>query len=182
MRMKALAAAFAGAALVAATPAYAVTEIQWWHSMAGALGDKVNEIAQKFNASQSAYKIVPVYKGQYDESLTAAIATYRAGNPPGILQVFEVGTATMMAAHGAIMPVYKLMADAHEKFNPKDYLPAVTSYYSDTKGHLLSMPFNSSTQVLYINKDAFKKAGLDPAKPPTTWPALIRDAEKLKAS
>src|SRR5690242_19023336 len=165
-----------------AATANAATEIQWWHSMAGKLGDKVNEIAQKFNASQSQYKVVPVYKGQYDESMAAAIAAYRSGNPPAILQVFEVGTATMMAAKGAIKPVYQLMAEQHEKFDPKDYLPAVTSYYSDTKGHLLSMPFNSSTQVLYINKDAFKKAGLDPNQPPKTWPQLMKDAEKLKAA
>ena len=175
-------AAVLAAAIVLAPAAHAQTEIQWWHSMAGALGDKVNEIAQKFNASQSQYKVVPVYKGQYDESMTAAIAAYRAGNPPGILQVFEVGTATMMAAKGAIKPVYQLMAEQHEKFDPKAFLPAVTSYYSDTRGHLLSMPFNSSTQVLYINKDAFKKAGLDPNKPPRTWPELEKDAEKLKAA
>ncbi len=168
--------------MACALPAHAVVEITWWHSMAGKLGDKVNEIAQKFNASQSEYKVVPVYKGQYDESMTAAIAAYRAGNPPGILQVFEVGTATMMAARGAIMPVYKLMAMEHEPFDPKAYLPAVTSYYSDTQGHLLSMPFNSSTQVLYINKDLFKKAGLDPNAPPKTWPELEKDAEKLKAA
>jgi sn-glycerol 3-phosphate transport system substrate-binding protein len=182
MNRKSMVIALLGAGLLAAGNAQAVTEIQWWHSMAGKLGDKVNEIAQKFNDSQAEYKVVPVYKGQYDESLTAAIAAYRSGNPPGILQVFEVGTATMMAAHGAVMPVYKLMADAHEKFNPKAYLPAVTSYYSDTKGRLLSMPFNSSTQVLYINKDAFTKAGLDPNKPPKTWAELEHDAAKLKAS
>jgi sn-glycerol 3-phosphate transport system substrate-binding protein len=175
-------AATLAAAILLAPAAQAQTEIQWWHSMAGALGDKVNEIAQKFNASQSQYKVVPVFKGQYDESMTAAIAAYRAGNPPGILQVFEVGTATMMAAKGAIKPVYQMMAEQHEKFDPKAFLPAVTSYYSDTKGHLLSMPFNSSTQVLYINKDAFKKAGLDPNKPPRTWPELEKDAEKLKAA
>ncbi len=181
--MKLATRAAALAAAVLCTPlAHAQTEIQWWHSMAGKLGDKVNEIADKFNASQSKYKVVPVFKGQYDESMTAAIAAYRAGNPPAILQVFEVGTATMMAAKGAIKPVYQLMAEQHEKFDPKDYLPAVTSYYSDTKGHLLSMPFNSSTQVLYINKEAFKKAGLDPNKPPKTWPELIKDAEELKAA
>jgi sn-glycerol 3-phosphate transport system substrate-binding protein len=175
-------AAILAVALAFAPAARAQTEIQWWHSMGGALGDKVNEIAQKFNASQSQYKVVPVYKGQYDESMTAAIAAYRAGNPPAILQVFEVGTATMMAAKGAIKPVYQLMAEQHEKFDARAYLPAVTSYYSDTKGHLLSMPFNSSTQVLYINKDAFKKAGLDPNQPPKTWPQLEKDAEKLKAA
>jgi sn-glycerol 3-phosphate transport system substrate-binding protein len=181
MRIKILAAVLASASLFAAN-AQAQTEIQWWHSMAGKLGDKVNEIAQKFNASQSEYKVVPVFKGQYDESMTAAVAAFRSGNPPGILQVFEVGTATMMAAKGAIKPVYQIMAEQHEKFDPKAFLPAVTSYYSDTKGNLLSMPFNSSTQVLYINKDAFKKAGLDPANPPKTWAETEKAAEKLKSS
>jgi sn-glycerol 3-phosphate transport system substrate-binding protein len=177
-RRLALAAAFAGFA----AQAQAVTEIQFWHSMTGKLGDKVNEIAQKFNAGQTDYKVVPVYKGQYDESMAAAIAAYRAGNPPQIVQVFEVGTATMMAAKGAVKPVYQLMADAGEKFDPKAYLGAVYGYYSDTQGRLLSMPFNSSSQVLYINDDAFKKAGLDPAKPPRTWPEVQQAAEKLKAS
>ena len=181
MFMKKIVAAALGACLVSGT-AHAQVEVQWWHSMAGKLGDKVNEIAQKFNASQSEYKVVPVYKGQYDESMTAAIAAYRSGNPPGILQVFEVGTATMMAAKGAIKPVYQIMSEQHEKFDPKAFLPAVTSYYSDTKGNLLSMPFNSSTQVLYINKDAFKKAGLDPAHPPKTWSDMEKAASKLKAS
>ncbi len=165
-----------------AASAQAVVEIQWWHSMSGKLGDKVNEIAQKFNASQSDYKVTPVYKGQYDESMAAAIAAYRAGNPPQIVQIFEVGTATMMAAKGAIKPVYQLMAEAGEKFDPKAYLGAVYAYYSDTQGRLLSMPFNSSSQVLYINDDAFKKAGLDPANPPKTWPEVGQAAEKLKAS
>jgi sn-glycerol 3-phosphate transport system substrate-binding protein len=165
-----------------AAQAQAVVEIQWWHSMTGKLGDKVNEIAQKFNSSQSDYKVTPVFKGQYDESMAAAIAAYRAGNPPQIVQIFEVGTATMMAAKGAIKPVYQLMAEAGEKFDPKAYLGAVYGYYSDTQGRLLSMPFNSSSQVLYINDDAFKKAGLDPANPPKTWPEVEQAAEKLKAS
>ena len=148
----------------------------------GKLGDKVNEIAESSTRSQTEYKVVPVFKGQYDESMAAAIAAYRSGNPPQIVQVFEVGTATMMAAKGAIKPVYQIMAEQHEQFDPKAYLPAVTAYYSDTKGNLLSMPFNSSTQVLYINKDAFKKAGLDPSKAPRTWPDMAKAAEKLKAS
>ena len=166
----------------ATTSAYAVTEIQWWHSMTGKLNDKVNEIADKFNASQKDYKVVPVYKGQYDESMTAAIAAYRAGNPPQIVQVFEVGTATMMAAKGAVKPVYQLMAESGEKFDPKAYLGAVYGYYADTKGNLISMPFNSSTTIMFYNKDAFKKAGLDPANPPKTWPEVEAAAKKLKAA
>jgi sn-glycerol 3-phosphate transport system substrate-binding protein len=165
-----------------ATQAQAVTEIQWWHSMTGVLNDRVDEIANKFNASQKDYKVTPIFKGQYDESMTAAIAAFRAGNPPQIVQVFEVGTATMMAAKGAVKPVYQLMAEQKEPFNPKGFLGAVYSYYADTSGNLISMPFNSSTQVLYINDDAFKKAGLDPANPPRTWPEVEKAAEKLKAS
>src|SRR5258706_10051129 len=161
--------------------ALAQTEIQWWHSMTGALSDRVNDIANGFNASQKDYKVVPVYKGQYPESMTAAIAAFRAGSAPHILQVFEVGTATMMAAKGAIKPVYQMMKEAKEPFDPKNYLPAVAGYYTDSKGNLLSMPFNSSTPVFYINKDAFKKAGLDPNKAPKTWNEFGIAAGKTKA-
>ena len=161
--------------------AYAQTEIQWWHSMGGALGERVNALATQFNESQKDYKVVAVYKGQYPVSMTAAIAAFRAGNAPHILQVFEVGTATMMAAKGAIVPVAKVMTDAKEPFDPKAYLPTVAGYYTDLKGNMLSFPFNSSTALFYINKDAFKKAGLEP-KAPNTWKELRATAEKLKAA
>src|SRR5260370_41656143 len=111
--------------------------------------------------------------------MTGAIAAYGAGNPPNIVQVFEVGTATMMAAKGAVKPVYQLMEDAGEKFDRDAYLPAVTGYYSTADGKMLSFPFNSSTPVVYWNKDAFKKAGLDPDKPPKTWPETFEAAKKL---
>ncbi|HQD49500.1 MAG TPA: sn-glycerol-3-phosphate ABC transporter substrate-binding protein, partial [Ottowia sp.] len=75
-------AASAALATLAALPAHAQTEIQWWHSMGGALGEWVNDLAKEFNASQSAYKVVPTFKGSYDESMTAAIAAFRAGNAP----------------------------------------------------------------------------------------------------
>jgi sn-glycerol 3-phosphate transport system substrate-binding protein len=181
MQIRRLALAVAAAAL-SAPAAHAQTEIQWWHSMTGANNTGVNELASRFNASQREYKVVPVFKGSYPESMTAAIAAFRAGNPPHILQVFEVGTATMMSAKGAIVPVAKVMSDAKETFDPKAYLPTVTGYYSDSKGRMLSYPFNSSTVVFYVNKDAFKKAGLDPEKAPRTWKEFNAAAEKLKAS
>jgi sn-glycerol 3-phosphate transport system substrate-binding protein len=165
-----------------AVPAMAATEIQWWHAMGGELGTKISQIAQDFNASQSDYVIQPVYKGSYSETLTAAIAAFRAKQQPAVVQVFEVGTATMMAAKGAVYPVYQMMKDAGEPFDPKAYLPAVTGYYSDMQGNMLSLPFNSSTPVMYYNKDAFKKAGLDPESPPKTWPDLEAAAKKLLAS
>jgi sn-glycerol 3-phosphate transport system substrate-binding protein len=157
-------------------------EIQWWHAMTSANADKVNQIAEGFNQQQTAYKVVPVYKGSYPETLNAGIAAFRAGTQPAIIQVFEVGTATMMAAKGAIKPVYQLMADAKEPFDPAAYLPAVTGYYSTSDGKMLSLPFNSSTPITYYNKDAFTKAGLDPAKPPKTWPEFFDAAKKLRAS
>ena len=173
----ALTAAFAFAA-----PAHAQTEIQWWHSMTGGLNDWVVDLANEFNASQKQYKVVPTYKGTYDEAMTASIAAFRAGNAPHILQVYEVGTATMMAAKGAIVPVGKVLSDAGYKFDPTKYIPAVVGYYTAPNGQMLSFPFNSSTTVLNYNKDLFKKAGLDPNKPPQTWPELVLAAAKLKAS
>jgi len=180
MRIKILAAAAAVAAAFAA-PAQAQTEIQWWHSMGGALGEALNGLANKFNDSQKEYKVNAIYKGSYPESMTAAIASYRAGSAPHLLQVFEVGTATMMAAKGAIKPVYQLMKEAGEPFDPKAYLPTVTGYYSDLKGNMLSLPFNSSTALFYIDKKKFKQAGLEPVQP-KTWKELIATAEKLKAA
>ncbi len=168
--------------LAAAGTAHAVTEVQWWHAMGGKLGEKVNAIAKGFNDSQKDYKVTPVYKGNYTETMTGAVAAFRAKKQPHIVQVFEVGTATMMAAKGAIYPVYQLMADNKIPFDPKDYLSAVTGYYSDSNGNMLSMPFNSSTPVLYYNKTLFKKAGLDPDTPPKTWPELESFAKKLQAA
>ena len=182
MKLQRLVPAAITAVLMTALPAQAQTEIQWWHSMTGGLNDWVVDLTNGFNASQKAYKVVPTYKGSYDESMAASIAAFRAGNAPHILQVFEVGTATMMAAKGAIVPVGKVMTDAGYKFDPKAYIPAVVGYYTAPNGQMLSFPFNSSTTVLNYNKDAFRKAGLDPERPPQTWPELTLAAAKLKAS
>ena len=156
--------------------------INWWHAHGGVLGEKVNSICEGFNKSQTKYQVVPTYKGSYADTMTAGIAAFRAKNPPHILQVFEVGTATMMAAKGAIKPVYQVMKESGLPFDPNAYLPTVTGYYTTTDGKMLSMPFNSSTAILYYNIDAFKKAGLDPAKPPKTWPEFGEAAKKLVAS
>ena len=162
--------------------AMAATQIQWWHAMGGANGERVDKIAADFNASQDEYEVVPTFKGSYAETMTAAIAAFRAKEQPHIVQVFEVGTATMMAAKGAIYPVYQLMADAGEPFDPSAFLPAVAGYYTTTDGQMLSMPFNSSTPVLWYNKTAFAKAGLDPETPPATWPEFEEDAKALQAA
>jgi sn-glycerol 3-phosphate transport system substrate-binding protein len=182
MKIKALAIASGLFALALSGPAQAQVEVQWWHSMTGGLNEWVNDLAKQFNDSQKEYKVVPTFKGNYDESMVAAMAAFRAGNAPHVLQVFEVGTATMMAAKGAIKPVGEVMKQSGVTFDPKAYVPAVAGYYTAPSGEMLSFPFNSSTTIFYYNKDAFKAAGLDPNKAPTTWPEVTLAAAKLKAS
>lgn len=182
MRCKAALWATALAGALTSAPAVAQTEIQWWHSMGGALGEWVNDLARQFNESQRDYRIVPTFKGSYDEAMTAAVAAFRAGNAPHVLQVFEVGTATMMSAKGAIKPVADVMKEAGQPFDVTAYVPAVAGYYAAADGRLLSFPFNSSTTVFHYNKDAFKAAGLDPAQPPRSWPEVALAAAKLKAA
>ena len=153
------------------------TKISWWHAMGGVNGERVEKIARDFNATQSQYKVVPAYKGNYTETMTAAVAAFRARKHPHIVQVFEVGTATMMAAKGAVYPIEDVMKNSGEPFNKSIYLPAVISYYQTSGGDLLSMPFNSSTPVLWYNKDAFRKAGI--SSPPKTWPEMKTASQKL---
>lgn len=170
------------AVLASMGSAHAATDITFWHSMEGPLGERVSALAADFNSSQSDYVVHAVYKGAYGESMNAGIAAFRAGNAPDILQVFEVGTATMMAAKGAIMPVQEMSEKAGDPINPDDFLGAVAGYYSLPNGKLVSMPFNSSTPVLYYNKDAFTKAGLNPDQPPKTWTEVAAAAKALRAA
>jgi len=179
MKLKLLALSLAG---VLAVPGIgqAATEITFWHSMEGALGERVDELVEGFNQSQGDYVVNAVYKGTYGESMNAGIAAFRAGNAPDILQVFEVGTATMMHAKGAIKPIQEMSEEAGDPIDPTQFLGAVASYYSSSEGKLISMPFNSSTPVLYYNKDAFKKAGLDAENPPKTWKEVAEAGKKLR--
>jgi len=158
-------------------------EIQWWHAMRGARGETLKKIVDAFNASQKDYVVVETNKGNYDETVNAGVAAYRAKKHPHILQSFEVGTLTMMLS-GAIYPVYKLMADQGYTIDWSSYLQPVLSYYVDENENLLSMPFNSSTPVMYYNVDLFKKAGIDlPSKTePLTWDQMGDITTKLVAA
>src|SRR6266571_5607867 len=168
--------------LVLASPAHAVTDVNWWHAMSGELGRQLEKLAADFNASQSGYRIVPSYKGSYSETVTAAIFAFRGRSQPAIVQVNEIATATMMAARGAVYPVFELMRDQSEPFSPAAYLPAVTGYYTDADGNMLSFPFNASTPILYYNKDLFRGAGLDPEVAPKTWSEVGDAAKRLRAA
>ena len=174
---------FVACALVlTSAPAHAQgkTEIHWWHALTGQLSDALVTLAKQFNESQGEYEIKPLNKGGYAETLTASIAAYRQKNPPHIVQVFEVGTQTMMLS-GAVYPVWELMRDNEIKIDWNDFIKPVVGYYTKD-GKLYSMPFNSSTPIFYYNKEAFKKAGLDPEKAPKTWPEVEASAKKILAA
>jgi sn-glycerol 3-phosphate transport system substrate-binding protein len=177
-----------GAAALALAPSVvpvraqdARTKVVFWHAMTAALGDEVNRLATAFNASQTQFEVQPVFKGTYPETLTAAIAAFRAGQAPNLVQVFEVGTGTMLAAGAAVKQAWQLVQETGVAIKPADYIPAVRGYYSLADGRMASVPFNSSTAVMWINKDAFEKAGLDPAKPPTTYDEVHAAGEALKS-
>ena len=165
--------------MTTAMPAFAQTEIEFWHAFTGRLGELVAEQVDTFNASQSDYKVVATHKGNYSETLNAGIAAFRAGEQPDILMVFEVGTATMMGAKGAIKPVYEVMGDG---FDQSKYIGSVKGYYTSPEGDMLSLPFNSSTPVLWVNRDKLQEAGIDPDTDLSTWEQVGAVLDQLKAA
>lgn len=177
MLKRTLVAAAAFCALTA-NAAYAETEITWWHAMGGHLGDVVNKISEDFNASQDEYKLVPVYKGGYEDTMTAGIAAFRAKQSPNIIQIFDAGAATIINAKGAVYPVQDLLQDSGAEFDINSYISGVRYFYADSDGKMIGMPFNSSTPMLYYNKEAFEKAGVESA--PLTWEEFEVAAKKLK--
>ncbi len=173
--------ALAASTMLLPAAAMAQTEVQFWHAFTGRLGELVAAQVEEFNASQSDYVVVQSHKGNYSETLNSGIAAFRAGEHPHILMVFEVGTATMMSAQGATRPVFEVMAQSGAEFDPSAYIGSVKGYYTTTDGEMLSLPFNSSTPVLWVNRDAFEAAGVDPDTDLSTWQNVDRTLDALKA-
>lgn len=177
----ALAAPATAFAQGAPAAAGAKTRVVFWHGLPGVLGEETNRLCANFNASQSAVEIVPTFKGTYPEVLTAAIAAWRAGQAPHLVQMFEVGTGSMLAAGPAVKQTWQVIQDSGVAVDPNAYIGAVKGYYTLADGRLASMPFNSSTSVMWVNRDALEKTGLDPAKPPATWAEVIEATRAIKA-
>jgi len=150
-------------------PASAQQEIRFWHAMGGALGETLNSLVQRYNESQKEFRVVAEHKGSAEDTMIAALTAQRAPGGPHLVQANEIATAQMMAAKSAVRPVWQLFAESHEHLDARDFLPAVASYFSDNAGKLVAMPFNIATPILFYNKDAFRKAKLDPEAPPRTW-------------
>lgn len=139
-------------------------QISFWHAMSGSRGEVVQELVDEFNETHPGIEVVAEFSGSYADTLTKALAAVRAGEPPHIVQVYEVGTRAMLDS-GAILPVAEVSGGA---FDPASFVAPIVNYYS-AGGELQCMPFNSSTAMLYYNKDMFAAAGLDPDQPPTTF-------------
>jgi sn-glycerol 3-phosphate transport system substrate-binding protein len=155
--------------LAGAASAAQPVEVHLWHSMSGPAGQEINVLAERFNASQRDVRVLPDYKGPYDETLAAALEAGKAGNAPELVQIYEVATASMMANHKIIRPLYQVLSESGVKLDPQSFFPALQAYYGERQGRLEALPFNVSTPVLLYNRDAFKQAGLDPMSPPRTW-------------
>ncbi|WP_370881938.1 extracellular solute-binding protein [Labrys wisconsinensis] len=155
------------------------TKIDFWFGNSGDIANRVQEVCKHFNDSQPDYEIVCTTQGSYDAAVQNTIAAFRAGKQPTIVQVFDVGTATLMLSD-AYYPAYKLMADNGYTVDWNNYFPGIARYYATSKGEMLSFPFNSSTALLYWNKDAFAKIGKDHA--PATWEEAGEDMKALKAA
>jgi sn-glycerol 3-phosphate transport system substrate-binding protein len=184
MKRRTLLAGAAVAPLAIVRPVFAQAakpKIVVWHAMAGALGEEVSRICTAFNAAQSDAEVTPVFKGGYPETLTAAIAAFRAGQAPHLVQMFEVGTGSMLAAGPAVKQIWQLSQETGIVIEPNAYIAGVRGYYSLADGRLASCPFNSSTSVMWYNLDAFEKAGLDPDKPPRTWAEVVDACRILQA-
>jgi len=175
---KYLTAGVLGMATALPSSAFAQTEIQFWHAMGGRLGEVVEEITAKYNESQSDYTLVSTYKGGYEDTMTAGIAAFRAKEQPNIIQIFDAGAATIINAKGATVPMADLMAEHAGGFDSADYIEGVRYFYADSEGKMIGMPFNSSTPLLYYNKDAFAEAGIE--NPPATWEEFEAIAPVLK--
>lgn len=150
--------------------------IAFWEAYSGPIGETLSHVVGEFNASQNRYKVEAVYKGTYPEVMAATIAAYRAHRAPNVAMIFDVGTTTMMYSKGVYIPVYKLMEENNIAFSTSDFIGGAASYYENANGQLNSMPFASSTPVLYYNKSMLSKIG---AKPPKTWQELGKVGEKL---
>ena len=178
MRMLATAAALLLGGTVASHAADKV-KFDMWHGLTGDLGEAVGEVCSRFNASQSEFEISCVTQGSYDSAVNNSIAAFRAKKNPTIVQVFDAGTLDLMLS-GAFVPAHKLMADNGYKIDWSNYVSSISDYYANSKGELYSFPFNSSSALLYWNKDAFAKVGETEA--PATWEKVKTVSDKLKAA
>jgi sn-glycerol 3-phosphate transport system substrate-binding protein len=159
----------------ATTPSEGPVTIAFWHSMTAANEDTLKGLTDEFNASQDRITVTPLFQGTYEDNLNKVLASLGSGDVPAIAQLEDTVTQ-LMADSGAVVPAQDFI-DA-EGYDLSDFLPQVLDYYR-VQGRLVPMPFNVSNPVLFYNKLAFEKAGLDPENPPATLDEVKEDSQAI---
>lgn len=154
-------------------------KVEYWYGLSGQLGDAVQGTCDRFNASQTTYEINCVGQDGYANAVQNTIAAFRAGQHPTLVQAYDAGTADLMMS-GEFYPVSKMMQDYNIEIDWDDYFPGISNYYASSTGELYSMPFNSSTPVMYFNTADLAAAGIDTA--PATWEDFEAALKAIKAS
>ena len=158
------------------TMGIAKVKIQFWHAMGGWRIELLQSMAEEFMKTHPDIEVEVQYTGSYRDTLNKLIAAVRAGNPPHVVQIYDIGTQVMIDG-GIAVPMQELI-DNDPTFDLGAFMPQVLNYYR-VNGKLYSMPFNSSNPILYYNKTLFKEAGLDPDRPPQTFEEVIEMGRKL---
>ncbi len=149
-------------------------DLDFWFALSGDSGKAVQELVDRFNASQTGIKVTATYQGDYASAYAKILAAITGSSAPDVVQL---GAAPLLGSSEAILPITDF-TKADSSFNLDSILPAFLEY-NTANGTLWSMPFNNSLPVLYYNKDLFSAAGLDPEAPPQDLNELLADAQKL---
>ena len=168
--------ALAALTLVCCTASAA--EIRVWHSMNGVRGAEFDRLVARFNAAQKQFRVVATYKGAYDEAVVEATTARRTPRAPHLVQASELGAAYLLEQKDLARPLWQVVGESGVALpverNAEDLI--------DAEGRLLALPIGRSTPVLYYNRDAFRIAMLDPARPPATWYAMVATLAALVES
>ncbi len=162
--------------ILAVVLSFGKVKIQFWHAMGGWRIELIQNMVNEFMKKNPDIEVQVQYVGSYEEILAKTVAAVQAGNPPHVVQLNEISTKKMIDS-GVIVPAYEML-DKDKTLITSVFLPQVLNYYR-YNGKLYSMPWNTSTPILFYNKTLFKEVGLDPNKPPTTFSQVIEYSKKL---
>ncbi|GAA2235952.1 ABC transporter substrate-binding protein [Kitasatospora cystarginea] len=153
-----------------------VTTVTFWHAMTGQNATVLTSLVNEFNAAhRGKIEVKPLFQGTYDDVIAKYKASVQQKGTPSLVQVYDIGTRFMIDSRQTVPA--QAFADK-DGYKLDDIEPGIRNYYT-VGGKLAAMPFNSSMPLLYLDADAFKEAGLDPAKPPRTLAELGEAAKKL---
>ena len=160
-------------------PGAGAVELSMYYPVAvgGPLTKIVDGMVADFMKANPDIKVNAIYAGNYNDARIKALAALKSGKPAQLSVMFSIDIYELIE-QGAIVAFDDIVETAEEKAWLKKFYPALMEN-GMTQGKVWGIPFQRSTIVMYYNKDAFRDAGLDPAKPPATWGELVSMGKKL---